>query len=189
MFPLRRVQREGDAVPHPEVGGQVHHLPAGAGQPGGITIELVPEDGLGLLQSQEDDRILGQVVPFRIGIKPAGGAVVEQGHMGFLHTDGENNQQTEVIKPHLMTEALQLLLDLSGLLRLGEPIYVFPDRIVKHVSLLFRSLILLIEKTFFSYLKWCCDYQRQLFPYLSKKYPVFSARGQENHLIASDPTL
>ncbi|MFM5280623.1 hypothetical protein, partial [Aeromonas caviae] len=76
-----------------------------------------------------------------------------------------------------------------GLLRLGEPIYVFPDRIVKHVSLLFRSLILLIEKTFFSYLKWCCDYQRQLFPYLSKKYPVFSARGQENHLIASDPTL
>jgi hypothetical protein len=84
----------------------------------GITIELVPEDGLGLLQAQEDDRILGQVVPFRIGIKPAGRAVVEQGHMGFLHTDGENNQQTEVIKPHLMTEALQLLLDLAGLLAL-----------------------------------------------------------------------
>jgi hypothetical protein len=141
------VQREGDAVLTPKSAARFI-TSAGAGQPGGITIELVPEDGLGLLQAQEDDRILGQVVPFRIGIKPAGGAVVEQGHMGFLHTDGENNQQTEVIKPHLMTEALQLLLDLAGLLRLGEPIYVFPDRIVKHVSLLFRSLILLIEKTF-----------------------------------------
>ncbi|MNF91461.1 hypothetical protein D3C84_740630 [compost metagenome] len=88
-----------------------------------------------------------------------------------------------------MAEALQLLLDIAGLLGLGEPIYVFPDRIVKHVSLLLRPLIILIEKTFFSYLKWCCDYQRQLFPCLSKKYPVFSATGQENHLIATGTTL
>lgn len=140
VFPLRRVQREGDAVSDPEVGGQVHHLPAGAGQPGGVAVELVPEDGLGLLQSQEDDRVLSQVVPLRIGIEPAGGAVVEQRHMGFLHADGENNQQTEVIKAHLMTEALQLLLDVAGLLGLGEPIDVFPDRIVEHELLLFRSL-------------------------------------------------
>lgn len=140
VLPLRGVQREGDTVPHPEIGGQIHHLPAGAGQPGRVAVELVPEDGLGLLQAQEDHRILGQVVPLAVGFEPAGGAVVEQRHVGFLHADGENNQQTKVIKAHLMTEALQLLLDIAGLLGLGEPIDVFPDRIVKHVHLLFRSL-------------------------------------------------
>ncbi len=81
MFPLRGVQREGDTVSHAKVGGEVHHFPAGAGQPGGVAIELVPEDGLGLLQAKEDHRILGQVVPLRVGIKPAGRAVVEQGHV------------------------------------------------------------------------------------------------------------
>ncbi|MNF91462.1 hypothetical protein D3C84_740640 [compost metagenome] len=81
MFPLGRVQREGDTVSHAKVGGEVHHFPAGAGQPGGVAVELVPEDGLGLLQAQEDHRILGQVVPLRVGIKPAGRAVVEQGHV------------------------------------------------------------------------------------------------------------
>ncbi len=81
MFPLRGVEREGDPVSDPEVGGQVHDFLAGTGQPGGIAVELVPEDGLGLLQSQEDHGILGQVVALRVGVKPAGGAVVEQGDM------------------------------------------------------------------------------------------------------------
>lgn len=60
--------------------------------------------------------------------------------MGFLHADGKNNQQTKVIKAHLMTEAFQQLLDIAGFSCLGELVDMFPDRIVEHYFLLFRSL-------------------------------------------------
>ena len=140
MLPLRGVQRKGDAIAYPEIGRQVHHVAAGAGQPGRVAVELVPEDRLGLFQPQIDHRILGQILVFAIGVKPGGRTVVEQCHVGFLHADGENNQQPKVIKAHLMTEALQQLLDIAGFCCLGELVDMFPDRIVEHYFLLFRSL-------------------------------------------------
>lgn len=140
MLPLRGVEREGYAVAHPEIGSQIHHVAAGAGQPGRVAVEFVPEDRLGLFQPQIDHRILGQILVFAVGIEPAGRTVVEQCHVGFLHADGENNQQPEVIKAHLMTKALQQLLDIAGFCCLGELVDVFPDSIVEHDFLLFRSL-------------------------------------------------